>query len=103
MSFVSQRGVKDALRFHAAFFALAIPVALYEQGRSLGLTILLLAALYNITLPLMCQWRGHRDGVRLWLNNHKHRDEETSANIGQRIASATMAALWRREAGAIGR
>ena len=67
MSFVSQRGVKDALRFHAAFFALAIPVALYEQGRSLGLAILLLAALYNITLPLMCQWRGHRDGVRLWM------------------------------------
>lgn len=66
MTHVTRQAVHDALRFHALFFAIAIPVALYEQGRSLGMAILLLALAYNISLPIMCQWRGYREGVRLW-------------------------------------
>ncbi|MES3041599.1 MAG: hypothetical protein V4730_10665 [Pseudomonadota bacterium] len=66
MSHVSRRGMQDALRFHALFFAIAIPTALYQQDRSLGMAILLLTLAYNISLPLMCQWRGYREGVRLW-------------------------------------
>ena len=31
------------------------------------------------------------DGVRHWLNNHKHRDEETSANLGQAKPAAQVA------------
>ena len=42
MTHVTRRAVHDALRFHALFFAIAIPVALYEQGRSLGMAILLI-------------------------------------------------------------
>lgn len=66
MTHVTRRAVHDALRFHALFFAIAIPVALYEQGRSLGMAILLLTLAYNISLPILCQWRGYREGVRLW-------------------------------------
>ena len=67
MTTVSHRGVQDALRFHIAFFAIAIPIALLTQGSHLGWAILLLAAAYNVGLPLMCYWRGHRQGLRLWL------------------------------------
>ena len=67
MTTVSHRGVQDALRFHLAFFALAIPLALLSQGATLGWAILLLAAAYNLALPLMCYWRGHRQGLNLWL------------------------------------
>lgn len=67
MTTVSHRGMQDALRFHLVFFAIAIPIALLSQGTKLGWAILLLAAAYNISLPLMCYWRGHRQGLNLWL------------------------------------
>ena len=67
MKFVHRRSQQDALYFHAIFFAIAIPVALYAQNRSLGMAVLGLTLAYNIALPLMCQWRGHREGVRLWM------------------------------------
>lgn len=66
MSITLRRGVRDALLFHAAFFALAIPVALTQKGTALGISVLLLALLYNIALPLTGLWRGHRDWTRLW-------------------------------------
>lgn len=57
---------RDVLTFHAVFMAVAIPAALTVQGRWLGLLLCLCALLYNLTLPLFCQWRGDREGLALW-------------------------------------
>lgn len=62
----SAQGVRDAVFFHGAFFAIAIPVALNTQGLQLGIALCLLALGYNIALPLVGQWRGHSEWVRLW-------------------------------------
>lgn len=58
---------KDALIFHAVFFAIAMPVALSLQGAALGLALVVLALAYNIALPIVGHWRNHRDWPRLWL------------------------------------
>lgn len=41
---------KDALVFHAVFFAVAMPVALSLQGCALGLALVVLVLGYNILL-----------------------------------------------------
>ncbi len=66
MNWIKQRRVQDALVFHALFFALAIPLALTNPGGRLGLTVSALALAYNMLLPLVGHWRGHRDWVALW-------------------------------------
>jgi hypothetical protein len=59
-------GVKDALLFHAAFFAVAIPLALNVEGHKLGLALMVFALAYNIALPLAGKLRGHAEWVDLW-------------------------------------
>lgn len=59
-------GVRDALIFHAAFFIVAIPVALTVRGPSLGMALMVLAAGYNLLLPALGFVRGHRNWVGLW-------------------------------------
>lgn len=63
----SKTGVRDALIFHAVFFAVAIPVALSQQADHLGLALLGLALLYNIALPLVGLQRNHKGWFPLWL------------------------------------
>lgn len=67
MNWLSQQRVKDALLFHTLFFAIAIPIALTQSGKSLGLAVTLLALGYNIALPLTGHLRGDREWVQLWL------------------------------------
>ncbi len=62
----SSTGLRDALIFHGAFFALAIPLALNASSDALGWTVLLLALAYNIALPLVGHWRQHEDWAALW-------------------------------------
>lgn len=64
---VSRQARQDALIFHGLFFAVAIPIALWQQGLSLGRALVLLSVFYNIALPLTGLWRGHRHWVALWL------------------------------------
>lgn len=59
--------VRDALIFHLLFFSIAIPVALISSDRSLGIAVTVLAAGYNLALPTVGHWRGHRDWVQLWV------------------------------------
>lgn len=59
-------GIRDALLFHAVFFAIAIPVALNVQGNSLGIALVIFALSYNMALPLVGHWRGHTEWVKLW-------------------------------------
>lgn len=63
----STASLRDALVFHLAFFVVAVPVALLVPGKSLGRAILILAALYNILLPAIANWRGHRQWYLLWV------------------------------------
>jgi len=63
----SARSLRDALWFHLAFFAVAVPVAIGVPDKSLGRAILILAALYNILLPAIANWRGHRQWYLLWV------------------------------------
>jgi len=60
------RAFKDAAWFHLAFFTVAIPLALTLRGAALGWTLLGLAALYNVLLPVIGIWRGHRQWFPLW-------------------------------------
>lgn len=60
-------GVRDALIFHAAFFIVAIPVALTLRGPSLGMALMGLAAAYNLLLPALGYVRGHNHWLSLWL------------------------------------
>lgn len=66
MARTSTAGVRDALVFHALFFAIAIPVALNVEGNALGLALVVLAVAYNIALPWVGHWRGHDGWVQLW-------------------------------------
>jgi hypothetical protein len=66
MTWFDQRRVQDAILFHALFFAVAIPVALGNSGKQLGMAASALALGYNIALPLVGHWRKHGDWVRLW-------------------------------------
>ena len=59
-------GVTDALVFHAVFFTIAIPVALFSQGKILGVSLSAFALAYNIALPLVGHWRKHSEWVKLW-------------------------------------
>ena len=60
--------IRDALLFHLAFFAIAIPLALKPSLVSLNLGDLLmyLVAGYVVALPLVGLLRKHRDWVALW-------------------------------------
>jgi hypothetical protein len=58
---------KDALVFHAVFFAVALPAALLLKDKALGTTLVVLALGYNIALPLAGFVRGHDRWPRLWL------------------------------------
>ena len=62
----SLRALREALFFHAAFFAFAIPLALSLRGAALGQALLGLVLLYNLALPAVGAWRGHRGWVALW-------------------------------------
>lgn len=66
MKQVDSKGVRDALLFHGAFFAMAIPVALSTSGKALGVALVIFALAYNIALPLLGVLRGHDEWVRLW-------------------------------------
>jgi hypothetical protein len=66
MKQVDSKGVRDALVFHTAFFAIAIPVALNTAGNTLGIALMVFAVAYNIALPLAGVLRGHGEWVRLW-------------------------------------
>lgn len=66
MNRVNAAGVRDALFFHAMFFAIAIPVALSTTGNTLGLALVVFAVAYNIALPLVGKWRGHHEWFGLW-------------------------------------
>ncbi len=63
---VHPHGVRDALIFHAAFFTVAIPVALTVSGPALGIALIALAAGYNLLLPALGYLRGHPHWLRLW-------------------------------------
>jgi len=63
----SAASLRDALWFHLAFFAVAVPVAIAVPDKALGKAILILAALYNILLPAIANWRGHRQWYLLWV------------------------------------
>ena len=59
MKRVNATGVRDALIFHALFFAIAIPVALSTEGNTLGVALVVFAIAYNMALPLIGKWRAH--------------------------------------------
>lgn len=63
----SPASLRDALVFHLLFFLVAVPVAIGVPDKALGKAILILAALYNILLPAIANWRGHRQWYLLWL------------------------------------
>ncbi|HEX4878799.1 MAG TPA: hypothetical protein VFV39_03060 [Limnobacter sp.] len=56
-------GLKDALVFHAVFFAVAIPVALSAHGTALGFALVALALLYNIGLAALGTLRNQADAA----------------------------------------
>lgn len=62
----SRASLRDALLFHALFFALALPVALSLDGKALGRALVWLAAIYNLALPLAARWRRHPQWYVLW-------------------------------------
>lgn len=62
----SRASLRDALLFHLAFFALALPAALSFEGRDLGRALVWLAAIYNLALPLAARWRRHPQWYALW-------------------------------------
>lgn len=66
MNRVNATGVRDALIFHALFFAIAIPVALSIAGNTLGVALVVFAIAYNVALPLIGKWRGHGEWFGLW-------------------------------------
>ncbi len=63
----SAASLRDALLFHLAFFVVAVPVTMAVPDKSLGRAILTLAALYNILLPAVANWRRHRQWYLLWV------------------------------------
>lgn len=63
----SAASLRDALLFHLAFFLVAVPVVILVPGKSLGKAILILAALYNILLPAVANWRRHQQWYLLWV------------------------------------
>lgn len=66
MKRVNATGVRDALIFHALFFAIAIPVALSTEGNTLGVVLVVFAIAYNMALPLIGKWRAQDEWVGLW-------------------------------------
>lgn len=58
---------RDALIFHAGFFAIAMPIALSLKGSALGSALVVMVLGYNIALPLTGKFRGHAQWTRLWL------------------------------------
>lgn len=63
----SAASLRDALIFHLGFFLVAVPVAIGVPDKALGKAILILAAIYNILLPAIANWRGHRQWYLLWV------------------------------------
>jgi len=57
--------LRDALWFHIGFFLIAVPVVIGVPDTSMGRAVLILAALYNILLPAIANWRHHRQWYRL--------------------------------------
>lgn len=62
----SRASLRDALLFHLAFFAIALPVAMSLDGKALGRALVWLAAIYNLALPLAARWRRHPQWYSLW-------------------------------------
>lgn len=58
--------IRDMLWFHAAFFALALPLAVLLRDAALGHALLALAIAYNLLLPAFGVMRGHNNWLRLW-------------------------------------
>lgn len=57
----------DALIFHVAFLFVASAALLAPvDALDLGLRILALVMLYNVSLPLVARWRGHDAWLRIW-------------------------------------
>lgn len=63
----SSASLRDALLMHLAFFAVAVPAVLLVPAKSMGRAVLIAAALYNIVLPAVANWRGHRQWYLLWI------------------------------------
>lgn len=62
----SRQSLRDALLFHAAFFAIALPVAVLLRDHALGRALVLLAAIYNLALPVVARLRRHPEWYLLW-------------------------------------
>lgn len=62
-----QIAVREALWFHALFFAIAAPVLLLTHGPALGSGVLWLTVGYNIAIPALGLLRGHAEWLWLWL------------------------------------
>lgn len=58
--------IREALWFHALFFAISTPVLLFARGATLGQGLLFLTLGYNIALPLYALMRGHAEWLKLW-------------------------------------
>ena len=63
----NHQSLRDALLFHAVFFAIALPVAALMKGHPLGRALVLLAAVYNLALPVVARLRQHPQWYSLWV------------------------------------
>lgn len=63
----STASLRDAAWFHLVFFVVAVPVVTAVPDKAVGKAILILAALYNILLPALANWRNHRQWYLLWV------------------------------------
>lgn len=66
MTDLKSAGARDALKFHALFFAAAAPLLFFTQPPLQGWLLLGLALAYNVLIPWLGAVRGHRDWVELW-------------------------------------
>lgn len=62
-----QQAVREALWFHAAVAAVAVPLVLVAEGPLLGTGLLWLALGYTVLLPVVGLVRGHAEWLWLWL------------------------------------
>ena len=60
------RELQDAIALHAAFSVLAA-LALTVPAGPVGSRLLACVAIYNVALPLVGRWRGHRWWAEAWL------------------------------------
>jgi hypothetical protein len=62
-----QIAVREALWFHALYFAVAAAVLLAMHGPHLGASVLWLTIAYNLAIPALGLARGHTEWLWLWL------------------------------------